>query len=132
MAKARKVKQLGFEMADRPGLLSEVTGAVSSAKVDIRAICAYGMEGKAYFMMTTDSNARARKGLVKLGVQAKEEDVIAVEMANKAGELKKTAKRLADAGININYMYGTAATGRTAIGIFSTSDDNKAIRAINK
>ncbi|HWR58375.1 MAG TPA: ACT domain-containing protein [Thermodesulfovibrionales bacterium] len=132
MAKAKKVKQLSFEMPDRPGLLSEVTSAVSEAKVNITAICAYGMEGKAYFMLTTDSNAAAKKRLAKLGVTTKEEEVFAVEMANKAGELRNAAKALAGAGININYMYGTAAAGKTAVCVFSTSDDKKAIKAINK
>ncbi len=132
MAKAKKIKQIGFQMADRPGLLLEITAAVSRAKVNMTAICAYGMEGKAYFMLTTDSNARARKGLAKLGLKTKEEDVFVVEMANRAGELQKVAKKLADSGVNISYMYGTAASGKTAICVFSTSDDRKAIKVINK
>ncbi len=132
MAKAKKLKQLGFTMPNRAGLLSEVTAAIAGAKVTINSICAYEMENNAHFMLTTDSNAKAKKALAKLGIEIKEEDVIAVEVPHKAGELHKVAKKIVDAGININYIYGTAGPGKSAIGVLKTSDDTKAIRVINK
>lgn len=132
MAKARKVKQLSFTLPDKAGLLSEVTGAIAGAKVSMSAICAYAMENKAYFMLNADNNAKAKKALLSLRVKIEEEDVVAVEMPNKAGELNKVAKRIADAGISIFYMYGTAAAGKSSVCIFSTADDNKTIKVINK
>ena len=132
MARAKKVKEIGLTMANRVGLLSEVTAAVAKAKVNITAICAYAMENTAYFMLTTDGHAKARKALGSLGAQVEEKDVVEVEMPNKPGELEKVAKRIADAGINIEYVYGTARTGKTATCIFKTADDGKAIKVINK
>ena len=82
--------------------------ALANKKINISAICAYGMQGEATFMLVADSNAKAKKVLAPLGMtDLKEEDVISVEMPNKAGELQKVAGRLGDAGINIFYMYGT-------------------------
>jgi hypothetical protein len=132
MAKAKKVKQLSFTMPNRAGLLSEVSAAVSGAKVNINAICAYEMGDNASFMLTTDGNARARRALAKLGVEAKEEDVVAVEMPNKIGESQKVGKRIADAGINIVYVYGTTGTGKSATCVLQTSDNAKAVKVINK
>ena len=132
MAKARKVKEISFSMANKVGLLSEVTAAIAGAKVNITAICAYAMENEGYFMLTTDSTAKARKALVPFGAEIEENDVVEVELPNKPGELKKVAKRIAEAGIDIEYMYATAGTGKTATGVFRTADDKKAIRVINK
>jgi hypothetical protein len=132
MAKAARIKQISFSMPDRAGLLSEVTTVLSGAKVSISAICAYGMDNKAYFMLTTDSNSKARKALAKLAGRIDEEDVISIEMPDRVGELQKVAKKIADAGINIIYMYGTTGAGRSSTCIFKTSDDKKAIKAINK
>ena len=132
MAKAKKVKQISFGTKDRPRLLAEVTAAISGARVNITAICAYGMDKKAYFMLNTSSNAKAKKALSRLGVKIDEDDVVAVEMPNRAGALQKVAKRIGDAGINIYYMCGTAAAGKTAICIFKTANDAKAIKVINK
>jgi hypothetical protein len=132
MAKAVKAKLLSFSMKDRPGLLLEVTTALADAKVNVTAICAYAWDDDAYFDLTVDSAAKAKKALggLKLGVE--EEDVIAVELPNKAGELRKVAKVIADARINITYLYGTTSAGRTSTVLFSTSDNRKALRLINK
>lgn len=132
MAKAKRAKQLSFMMADRAGLLSEVTTALADAKVNISNICAYNMQGEANFMLTADSNAKAKKALAPLGVEIKEYDVFVVEMPNKPGELQKVAKKIADAGINIIYLYGTTGSGRSVTGVFTTSDDAKAVKLINK
>ncbi|MFN3395995.1 MAG: ACT domain-containing protein [Thermodesulfovibrionales bacterium] len=101
MAKAMKAKQLSFSLPNRPGLLSEVSSAIAGAKVNVTAICAYEMGQTAYFVMNVDSNAKAKKALTAIGADVKEEDVVIVEMPNRVGELEKVAKRIADAGINI-------------------------------
>jgi hypothetical protein len=132
MAKARKVKEIGFTMPNKVGLLSEITTAIAGTKVNITAICAYGMEGSAYFMLTTNSHAKAKKALAPLGVAIEEKDVIEVEVQDKPGELQKVAKKIADAGIDIEYMYATASSGKKEACIFMTSDNAKAARVINK
>ncbi len=132
MAKAKKAKQLNLTMPNRVGLLSEISTAIANAKVNITAICAYAMEDKAYFMLITESNAKAKKVLSPLGAEIKEEDVISVDMPNKVGELQKVAKKIAEAGIDIVYLYGTAGTGKSSICVFKTADDTRAIRVINK
>ena len=132
MAKARKVKEISFTMPNKVGLLSEVTTAIAGAKVNITAICAYAMDNDAYFMLTTDSNAKAKKALAPLGVTIEEGDVVEIEVPNKAGELQKVAKRLADAGIDVEYMYATAGAGKTATCVFKTADDKKTIKVVNK
>ena len=132
MAKARKGKELSFTMPNKVGLLSEVTTAVARAKVSISSICAYEMEDSGYFMLTTDSNAKAKKALSSLGVEIEENDIVEVEMANRPGELEKVAKKIADAGIDVEYMYATAGAGKTAICVFKSADDKKAIKVINK
>ena len=80
MAKAKKAKQLFFMIPDKAGLLDMVSAALAAAKVNISAICAYGMDRKANFMMTTDSNARAKKVLAKHKIRAREYDVFVVDM----------------------------------------------------
>jgi hypothetical protein len=130
MAKARKVKEISFTMSNKVGLLSEVTTAIAATKVNITAICAYAMENSAYFMLAAGSTAKAKKALAPLGVAIEERDVVEVEVPNKSGELHKVAKKIADAGIDIEYMYATAGKGKTATCVFKTADDSKAVKVI--
>jgi hypothetical protein len=132
MAMAKKVKEIHFEMTNRVGLLSGVTGVLAEAKVNIAAICAYEMEKKGYFMLTVDSNAKARRALGTLGAKIEESDAVSVEVPNRVGELEKVARKIGDAGIDIEYIYATVGTGETATCIFKTADDKKAIKVINR
>lgn len=132
MARAKRVKQLSFTIPNKSGLLSEITSVVTAAKANINTICAYEQEDNAYFMLITDSNAKAKKLLDKLNIESTEDDVVIVEMPNKVGKLQEVAEKIAGAGININYMYGTTGTGRSSVCVFKTSDNKKAIRVINK
>ncbi len=132
MAKARRVKQITFTMPDRAGQLSQVANAIAAEKVNITSICAYGMKKTAYFMLNTSRNAKVGKALAKLRVKLKEEDVVEVEMPNRVGQLNKIAKKIGNAGINIEYMYGTAGAGKSSICIFKTSNDRKVVSLINK
>lgn len=132
MAKARRVKQLSFTMPNKVGLLAEVSSAISGVGVNISSIWAYEVDGNANFVLITDSNAKAKRALVKMGIEVKEEDVVLVEMPNKPGELEKVAKKLSDSGINVNYLYGTTGSVKSCICIFKTSDNVKAVRVINR
>jgi len=132
MAKAKRAKEISFTMANKVGLLSEVTAAVARAKVNITAICAYAMEDEGYFMLTTDNHAKTRKAVAPFGTEIEENEIVEVEVPNKPGELQKVAQKIAGAGINIEYMYATAGAGKTVTCVFKTADDRKAIRVINK
>ena len=131
MARVRKVKEIRLFMLDKVGLLSEVTTAIAKAKVNINTICAYAMENHAFFMLTTSSHAKAKKALAPLGFGIEEKDVIQVEVPNKPGELRKVAEKIADAGIDIEYMYATTGGGKATC-VFKTADDQKAMKVIRK
>jgi hypothetical protein len=131
MAKARKVKEIRLSMPNRVGLLSEVTTAIAKAKVNINTICAYAIENNAFFMLTTSSNAKAKRAIAPLGFGIEEKDVIQVEVPNKPGELQKVAKKIADAGVDIEYMYATTGGGKAAC-VLKTADDQNAMKVIRK
>ena len=131
MAEAKKLKQLSFSLPNKVGLLAQVASAVSQAKVNIEAICAYEMDYKGYFMMVTDNNAKAKKVLAKMGANVEVEDVLIVTVPNKVGQLQKLAKQIADAGVDIYYAYGSPGAVKTTCLVFKTANDTKALKAIN-
>lgn len=131
MAKAKISKQLTFDMPDSPGLLAGITDALRQANVNVSYLCAYAWDKRAFFMLVTEENAKAKKAVSKLGYKVGEEGIIEVELSNKAGALDEVAKKIAGAGININFIDCTGI-GRAAKGFLTTSDDKKAVRAINK
>jgi hypothetical protein len=132
MVTAKKAKQLSIEMPNSVGLLAAVGSALSKAKVNIEALCAYEMAGTAYFMLIITEPAKGKKVLASLGGMITVEDVITVEIPNKTGAIEKVAGKIADVGIDIVYIYGTAGGCRNPLCVIKTAEDKKALKALNK
>jgi hypothetical protein len=131
MAKAVKQKQLTFILPNRVGLLSEVTTFLANGKINIEALCAYGMDQEGVFMIITDNNAKAKKILTQMGAEVEVEEVIVVELPNKPGQLQKVAKKVSEADVDIQYVYGSPSKGKMSI-VFKTADDKKILNALKK
>jgi len=130
MAKACKAKQIRLTTTNKVGTLAKVSSAIAVAKVNINAICAWGDKKKACFLMVAERHMKAKNALTKARFKVTDEDVILVKMPNKPGQMQGVAKKIADAGINILYAYGSGGSGRTSFCVFKTDDDKKAIKAI--
>ena len=131
MVKAIKAKQLSFSLPSKIGLLSEISALITAAKINIEAICAYEMSEQGFFMMMTDNHIKTKKILSQMGAEVSVDDIISVELPNKIGELQKVAKKISDAGIDINYIYGSPVKGKMTL-ILKTANDKKALKVLNK
>jgi hypothetical protein len=131
MEKAKKINQLTFSLPNRIGLLSELASFLTAAKINIEAIGAYGVGEEGRFMIVTDNNGKAKKLISHMGAEVKTEDVIAVEVPNRVGQLQQVAKKISDAGLDISYVYGSPVKGKMTL-ILKTADDKKALTALNK
>jgi hypothetical protein len=88
------------------GSLATVAETLGSVGVNIEAISAYGLDGKAVFRIITNDVATTIKSLSKLpGVEIKESDAIIYKMINRPGELGKITRKLANRGVNIESLY---------------------------
>ena len=130
MAKACKAKQIHLTTTNKVGTLVRVSSAIAGAKVNINAIFAWGAEKKSYFFMVADRHIKVKNALTKAKFKVTDGDVILVEMPNKPGEVQKVAQKIANAGINISYLYGSGGSGRTSFCVFKTENDRKAIKVI--
>jgi len=126
-----KLKQLAFVVPNRVGLLSELTTFLANGKINIEALCAYGRGPEGVFMIVTDNNAKAKKILTQMGAEVKTEEVIAVELPNRPGQLQKVARKVSEADVDIQYVYVSPAKGRMTV-VFKTADDKKILRALKK
>ena len=73
--------------------------------------------------------SRSTRGAIDV-LDAMGKDIILVEMPNKPGEMQKVAQKIADAGINILYGYGSGGSGKTSFIVVKTENDKKAIKVI--
>ncbi|MFC1576329.1 hypothetical protein ACFL3J_01515 [Candidatus Omnitrophota bacterium] len=128
MANARKATELLVATQNKAGELAKISAAVSAGGANITAVCGYGMDEKANVMLVTDNNSKAIAALKEKGYDVKENDVVEAKLENKVGALEAVGKKIADAGINLNYVYGTVGkAGAPATMILSSDNDSKLV-----
>jgi hypothetical protein len=83
------------------------------------------------FMLVTDNNAKAKRILTQMGAEVIQEEIVAVELQNKPGQLQKVAKKVSEADVDINYVYVSPSGSKMTV-VFKTADDKKILNALKK
>lgn len=111
------VTDLTVVLEDRPGTLADLGEILGKAGVNIEGLCGFPVEGKGVIHLFVDNSATARRVLSEAGIQVTgERDVLVLEVADRPGELGKVARRIADAGVNIDLVY-LATNTRVVVGV---------------
>ena len=108
--------QLSVMLENKPGQLARIGTVLARAKVNIEAISVLDSAEVGVVRLVTSSNAKARAALQRAGMTVAQHPVLVLKLANETGALAGAAKKLAEAGINIEFVYGSAA----AAGALST------------
>jgi len=134
MVKCTKVKELVVTTQDKPGMLAELSSVVASQGVNIIAICAYSMQGKAVFMLVSSDNQKVKAQATSKGWKVEDREAIMVELVDKVGAAKEVGDKLKAKNVNLRYCYGTTCTCAPdcACRLVFSSDNNDAILAALK
>jgi hypothetical protein len=113
----------GFE--DRPGVAASIGEALGNAGVEVDGLFGSGRLGEIHVLV--DDAAAARKAIEDAGLQVGDErEALVVDAEDKPGELGRIARRIADAGVNVIYVY-VASNNRL---VFVAEDVERARSAI--
>jgi hypothetical protein len=110
------VKDLTVVMENRPGTLAALAEALGKAGVNIEGFCGFPSEGQGVGHVLVDDAAAARRAIEQAGAKVTgERDVLVVDVENRPGALGEAARKIADAGVNIDLAY-VAGNNRVVIG----------------
>lgn len=121
-------KDLTVSLEDRPGTLAAMGEALGKAGINIEGACGFPMGEKAATIhLVVEDAAGARRALDQAGIQVgQERDVLVVNVEDKPGALGSIARKVANAGVNIEVFY---LASRTRL-VLGTSDNAKAKAAV--
>jgi len=126
-----RATQLTVCLENKPGQLAKLSAALKRAKVNILAVTVVDNTDAGVIRLVADSSAKAKQALQRAGMNPMQQAVLAVSMPNEPGALQGVAAKLAAAGVNINYVYGSvakkASEGMIVLGV---DDLKKALKAV--
>ena len=118
---------LAISTEDRPGELARIGEALGEAGVNIEGVVGLSVGGRGIIHVCVMDGPAARAAIEAAGltVEAEAEAILAgpIRGAQEAGTLGAMARRVADAGINVQVLY--VATGDR--GVLVTSDNAAAM-----
>ena len=125
------IQQLSVFVQNIPGRLQTKLKALSDAGINIRAMSLADTKDFGILRVIVSDTEKACRVLSEESV-ATITEVVAVKMDDKAGALYDILKTLADAGINLDYMYAfTATTAGGAYVVLRVDDNAQAEAALN-
>lgn len=124
MGKNTKISTIWVNTPDAQGTWANVTTPLAEANINIWGFNAWTWgNNKAQFVLWTDDNAKALSVLKKAGWNCKEEQAVACEWNNKAGEMASIAKKAGKAGVNMTWLWTVPGSdSKTAQVIASATD----------
>jgi len=126
------VKQLSVFLKNRPGTLSGVCSHISDAGINILGFSVSDTIDHAVVRMIVDEPVAALHLLGDAGILVIENDVIAITLKNRKGQLAELARTLGDQGVNIEYAYGGIQDGdESGVLFLRVSDAKRALQVLS-
>jgi len=121
------VKDLTVILTDRPGTLADMGEILGKAGINIEGICATTYKGVGAIHILVEDSAGARQALKAKGIEVTaEREVLVKEIEDRPGILGEVARKLANAGVNIELVYLATKT-RLIIGVDNLEKARSAI-----
>jgi hypothetical protein len=121
-----RVTQLFIKAENKPGTLATICSELAKKAVNISAIIA-APDQVGGIRIVAAPHAAAKKVLEGMNLPYREEEAIAIRISDRPGALGKVTRKLADAGVNVDYAYGSIVKGeQRALVILGVSDLKKA------
>jgi hypothetical protein len=120
------------EAKNQPGKLAEATKAIADKGVNIVTGAVIGIGDSGGFAFISNDETSTRTALRDSGYKFREVEVMPISVSEEPGSLAKIAKKLADAGVNVEVLLPTGMSGNKitlALGVDKIDAARKAIGA---
>lgn len=129
----KRTEQLSVSMANETGQLAALAGCLADAGVNILAASVHDCTEAGTVRLVADDVGRAADALSEAGMSFVRSPVLLADLPHQVGALAGMARTLADEGININYVYGSAGQpGQAAVIVVSCDDLDAAEAALSQ
>jgi len=124
-----KATQFCVGLENKPGMLAKLCEDLKHANVNIEAIFVTDDEDCAWVNFVVAATCDPEQALIEGGYKFFTEKVLTVQMENRPGALQHVAAKLAEAGVNIDYVYGSCGEQPTFMLVLNVDDLDGAAKA---
>ena len=124
------VKQISVFIENQPGKLAEATRYIASHGINLRAMSIADTQDFGLLRLIVNDNDTAAAVLQEKGYILKITEVVGVKIGDQPGMLSKALSVLAEAGINVEYLYAFMARTEKHAYVVIRPTDNAAAQTV--
>ena len=124
------IDQLSVFVENKPGKLVEAAETLSSAGIDMRAMSLADASDFGILRIIVDKPNLALKTMQDAGYLVQMSKVLPVSLSDEPGSLGKVLRTLADAGIDVLYLYAFVAHKPGSAYVIIRVEDNERAEAV--
>jgi len=121
--------QFCIGLENKPGALAGLCGALQRANVNIDALYVSEDEDCTWVNFVASPVPVANDVLAEAGHNFFTEKVLVIRVEDRPGELERVSSKLAEASININYVYGSCVNGSCTL-VFNVDEIARAEKTV--
>jgi hypothetical protein len=120
------------ELKNKPGELARATEAIAQKGINILGFTGATCGDSGSIVLLTNDEAGTKRALDDAGFRPREVELVVTSLANQPGSLAMTARRLADAGVNIETALPIGMEGGKVSLAFATDNPSRARQLIGE
>ncbi len=124
-------QQLSIFMENKPGQLVKVTQTLKDAQIDIRAMSLADTKDFGIVRMIVSDTDKAQEAMREAGFMSTITQVMCIAMDDQPGGLSKITELMAQAEVNIDYLYACITViGKDAYIVMHVDNEKKASKVL--
>lgn len=128
-----KIHQLSVFLENKPGHLATPCSILADNGINVLTLTLADTQRYGILRLILKDWAKAKRILEERGYVVKDTEVVAVQVDDRPGGLRKLLEIVEGSGVNIEYMYAfTVRCGGKAIMVFRLDDADNGIAALQK
>jgi hypothetical protein len=127
-----KAIQISIFLENTGGRIAEATSILAKAGVNIRALSLADTTDFGVLRLIVSDVDKVEKALKDHGFTVGKTNVVAVQVEDRPGGLNDILQILAQAEINVEYIYALLKEGKNAVMIFRFDNTDNALRVLEK
>lgn len=128
--KVTVITQYSIFLPNKPGALARLAALFADAGVNMVGIASEVRDDSGLVRVALEGGGDTPAVLTKAGFASVENRLLSVEVEDKPGQLALITARLAEAGVNITTVYGTALGRHAARILIAVDKIDPAVRAL--
>ena len=125
------IKQVSVFLENTTGRLESALEVMKEKNINIVSCSLADTSDYGMLRMIVSNPQLAKESLKEAGISAHLTDVLAIKLPHTVGSLQKVLSKIADAGINIEYMYALSTKDSNACIVIKPSDKDLCVKTLS-